>query len=157
MVAGVSGFAAHDGVGSLSRRPAGRQCHQVASTWRTVTVIWMPSGDIQGTQCQSSGLKTLALQNVVESGETTLNGAPTSNFSLPMADRAGLKACSLGGAVRLGDRLMDVGVQLREHRDQLLLMSGFIIAQPLHERAYIGIIGDAGCLTVAFIELALHR
>ena len=63
----------------------------------------------------------------------------------------------LGWGRPLSDGLMDVGVQLREHRDEFLLMSRFIIVQPLHKSADIGIIGQAGRLTVAFIKLALHR
>jgi len=63
----------------------------------------------------------------------------------------------LGWGRPLSDGLMDVSVQLREYRDEFLLMSRFIIAQPLHKSAYIGIIGEAGRLTVAFIKIALHR
>ena len=67
------------------------------------------------------------------------------------------------GGLRLGlgrplwNGLVDVGIQLCQYRDDLVLVACFIIAQPLDQRAYIGIVGKAGCLTIAFIELALHR
>lgn len=57
----------------------------------------------------------------------------------------------------LGNSLVDVGIQLHEHLDELLLVLGLIIAKPFEEGMETGIIDDGRLLTVSFIELALHR
>jgi hypothetical protein len=101
--------------------------------------------------------KRLPYQTLWHRGGQPRMRALESDVIVPKEDNAGAATGILVRSRPLIDRLMDVGVQLREHRDELVLMSGFIIVQPLQERLYTGIIGDTGRLTVAFIELALHR
>jgi len=93
----------------------------------------------------------------VESEKTPADAAIRNRYQGSTDNQSRDGDLRLGWGRPLWNGLVDVGIQLCQYRNDLVLVSRFIIAQPLDQRAYVGIVGKAGCLTIAFIELALHR